>query len=122
MSRKPVFAAVSRTHDLHRLALLIRAMARSFFLKSVLSHAMLPSVGLDDPNQKTYPRIMKTPARLLTGHGKSRKANVCSIFFKRILWLGKILILPSILKLYPLKKIAARKIDFSSVGIESPCC
>ena len=122
MSRKPVFAAVSRTHDLHRLALLIRARARSFFLKSVLSHVMLPSESLDDPNQNMYPRIMKTPARLLTGHGKSRKANVCSNFFKRIMWLGKILILPSILKLYPLKKIAARKVDFSSVGIESPCC
>ena len=30
MAIKPDFAAVSRTHDKHRLALLIRACARSF--------------------------------------------------------------------------------------------
>ena len=31
VARKPDFAAVSRTHDIHRLALLICACARSFF-------------------------------------------------------------------------------------------
>ena len=53
MERKPGFATVSRTYDMHRLALLIRACARSFFLKAVL-----PSEGscLDDPNQNTHPR------------------------------------------------------------------
>ena len=73
---------------------------------------MLPSVGLDDPNQKTYPRIMKTPARLLTGHGKSRKANVCSNFFKRVMWLGKILILPSIFKTISFEKDSCEKTWF----------
>ena len=57
--RKPDFAAISCTYDMHRLALLIRACARSLFFKSLLSHAILPSEGsrLDDPNQNTHPRM-----------------------------------------------------------------
>ena len=62
VARKPDFTAVSRTYDMHRLALLIRSSAMSIclfvFKKSVLSHAMLPSEGsrLNDPNQNTHPR------------------------------------------------------------------
>ena len=56
MARKPDFAAVSRTQDMHRLASRCRVLCH---LKKVLSHAMLPSEGsrLDDPNQNTHPRM-----------------------------------------------------------------
>ena len=75
---------------------------------------MLPSEGsrLGDPNMNTRPR-MKTPARLLTGHGKSSKANVCGIFFFKKKWLRKKLIIPSDFKSISFEKfilwvIAAR--------------
>ena len=57
---------------------------------------------------------MKTPARLLTGHGKSSKANVCRIFLKESV-VGEKLILPSDYKTISFEKfilweIAARKL------------
>ena len=36
MARKPDFAAVSRTHDMHRLSLLIRSFARAIFCNVAL--------------------------------------------------------------------------------------
>ena len=71
--------------------------------------------------------IMKTPARLLTGHGKSGKANVCGNFLKEKCGLGKKVILSSDFKTISFEKIilwekAARKLDSSPVCIESPCC
>ena len=90
VARKPVFAAVSRTHDMHRLALLIRAWARSFFLKASYPVQCIPAPVQCIPanawmtqirtRTRVCQRTMKTPARLLTGHGKSRKANVCGNF------------------------------------------
>ena len=70
---------------------------------------------------------MMTPARLLTGHGKSSKANVCSNFLKEKSGWGKKLIIPSDFKNISFEKfilweIAARKLDSSPVGIESPYC
>ena len=64
-------------------------------------------------------RIMKTPARLLTGHVESSKANVLGIFFKVK---EKANSTVRFLKLYPLKNSYVRKLDSSPVGIESPCC
>ena len=57
VARKPDFAAMSRTHNMHRLALLYVRVLGLFL--SVLSHAMLPSEGsrLDDPNQNTHPHV-----------------------------------------------------------------
>ena len=48
-------------------------------------------------------RIMKTPARLLTGLGKSCKANVCGNFQKEKCCWGKRYFYRPILKLNPLK-------------------
>ena len=77
MARKPDFAAVSM-HDMHRLALPIRACARSYFFKiSVLFHAMLPSEssGLDDPNQNTHPHMSlhhEDPSKTANGYWKEQ--------------------------------------------------
>ena len=103
--RKPDFAGVSRTHDMHRLAL----CSVIFFLKSVLSHAMLPCEGsrLDDPNQNTHPFLSahhEDPSKTANRSWKEQQGKCVRHFFKkRIMWLGKKLILLSILKLYPLK-------------------
>ena len=129
---KPDFAAVSRTHDMHRLALLIHSCARSIclflFEKASYPTQCCPANALAWTTQiririRVCQRIMKTPARLLTGHVKSSKANVCSIFLR----LGKKLILPSDFKTLSFEKFilwekAVRKLDSSPVGIESPCC
>ena len=71
---------------MHRLALLIRYVSKSrvlghLFYKNVLSGAMLPIKARIRVCQRID--IMKTPPRLLTGNGKSSKANVCGIFFKK---------------------------------------
>ena len=115
---------------MHRLALLIRYVSKSrvlghLFYKNVLSRAMLPMKARIRVCQRID--IKKTPPRLLTGHGKSSKANVCGLFFKKKIWLAKMLILPSDFKTisfeeFILWEIAARKLDSSPVGIESPCC
>ena len=55
-------------------------------------------------------RIVKTPAWLLTGHVKSSKANVCSIFLK----LGEKLILPSNIKTISFEKFICEKTWFQS--------
>ena len=68
MARKPDLAAVSM-HDKHRLALPIRACARSFFKMSVFFHARCyPAQALAWMTQvrtriRICQRIMKTPAR-----------------------------------------------------------
>ena len=102
--RKPDFPGESRTHDMHRLALCWVI----FFLKSVLSHTMLPCEGsrLDDPNQNTHPRLSahhEDPGKTANRSWKEQQDKCLRHFLKRIMWLGKKLILSSILKLYPLK-------------------
>ena len=98
VARKPNFAAVSM-HDMHRLALPIRI--------SVLFHAMLSSEGslLDDTNQNTHPRMSahhEDPSKTANRSWKEQQGKCLRQFFKTIMWLRKKLILPSILKLYPL--------------------
>ena len=98
MARKPDFAAVSM-HEMNKLALPIRACARSFFLISVLFHAMLPSEGshLDDPNQNTHPHMSahhEDPSKTANRSWKEQQGKCLRHFFKRIMWLGKKLILP----------------------------
>ena len=118
------------THDMHRLALLIqvsksRVLGHFFFKKK-------PSYPMQSCPAKVFAwltqirtrirvcqRIMKTPARLLTGLGKSRKANVCGNFLKRKMRLGKTLFPPSDFKnksfeTFILWEIAARKLDFAA--------
>ena len=95
MARKHDFAAVSRMYDMHRLALLIRSYARSICL-FLLKKRLIPAKALAWMTQirtrtRVCQRIKKTPARLLTDHVKSSKANVCGIYLK----LEKKLILPS---------------------------
>ena len=90
-----LLCTVSRTHDMHRLALVIRACARSFFKASYPTQCC-PAKALAWMTQirtriRVCQRIIKTQAKLLTGHGKSSKTNVCGNFFKRIIWLGKCL-------------------------------
>ena len=86
---------------------------------------MLPSEGLDDPNQNTYPLMSahhEDPSKTTNMSWKEPRGKCLRQFFLKKNVVGEMLILPSILKLYPLKKIAARKLDFSSDGIESSCC
>ena len=84
VARKPDFAAVSSTHDMHRLSLLIRSFARAFFFvfkKRLIPRNVTVRKALAWMTEiKTHIRecqcIIKTSARLLTGHGKSSKTNV----------------------------------------------
>ena len=93
MARKPDFAPVSM-HDMHRLALPICACARSFFLISVLFHAMLNSEGsrLDDPNQNTHPHMSahyEDPSNTANRSWKEQQGKCLRQFFKRKMWLGE---------------------------------
>ena len=127
-------STVSRTHDMHRLALLIRSCASSFFYykKSVLFHTMLPSEGsrLDDPNMNTHLHMSahhEEPSKTGKRSWKEQQGKCLRQFFKRKMWFGKKVILPSDFKTISFEKIilweiAARKLDSSPVGIESPCC
>ena len=72
---------------MYRLALLIRACARFFFKKGSYPTHCCPAMALACTTLirtriRVCQRIMKTSARLLTGHGKSSKANVCGSFLK----------------------------------------
>ena len=100
MARKPDFAVVSCSHDMHRLALLIRSCARSsclFYFKKKASYptqyclakalAWMTKIGT---RIRVSQRIMKTPARLLTGHVKNPRH-----FLKMKNVVGEKLILPS---------------------------
>ena len=90
MARKPDFAAVSRTYDMHRLTLLIRLCARSIclflFKKASYPTQCCQAKALAWMTQirtriRVCQRMVKTLARLLTGHVKSNKANVYGTFF-----------------------------------------
>ena len=71
-------------------------------------------------------RIMETPERLLTGHGKSSKANVCGIFKKKNVVGEKtnstVRFKTIFFEKFILWEIATRKLDSSPVGIGSRCC
>ena len=125
MARKLDFAAVSRTHDMHRLALLFYARVQGHFFKSVLSHEMLSSEGsrLDSPNQNSHPRMPahhEDPSKTANRSCKEKQDKCLQQCFKRIMWLEKTLILPSSFEKFIVWEIAARKLDFNRVGIESP--
>ena len=85
MARKPDFAAMSRTHDMHRLTLLIRSCARSICLllfkkKVSYSTQCCPAKALAWMTQ-IRTRIMKTPARLLIC--KEQQGICLRQFYKR---------------------------------------
>ena len=132
MARKPDIAAVSRTHDMHRLALLIRYVSKSrvldhffFYIKASYPMQCCTAKALAWLTQiRTYirvcPRIMKTPARLLTGHGRAARQMSAAIFKKKNV-VGEKSDFISFEKII-LWEIAARKLDSSPVGIESPYC
>ena len=95
MAGKPDFAAVSRMHDMHRLitdTISIKiSCARSIcFLKQHLIPRNVAQRRLSLGTRiRACQRIMETPTRLLTGHGKSSKANVCGNVLKGKCGLGK---------------------------------
>ena len=99
------------------------ASYRSFFIKASYPTQCCPGKALAWMAQirkriRVCQRIMKTPARL---HVMERAARQClRNFFKRKMWLGKKLILPSDFKTIPFEnfilwEIAARKLDSSPV-------
>ena len=115
---------------MYRLTLLIRACARFFLKGSYPTHCCpakaLAWTTLIRTRIRVCQRIMKTSARLLTGHGKSSKANVCGSFLKNNV-VGEKANSTVDFKTISFEKItvweiAVRKLDFSPVGIESPCC
>ena len=130
--RKPEFASVSRMHDMHRLALLIRPCARSFF-KASYSMQCCPAKALTwmtliITRIRICQRITKTTARLLTCHGKISKANVSvRHFFLKDNVVGEKANSTVDFKVISFEKftvweIAARSLDFSSVAVENLCC
>ena len=135
MARKPDFAAVSRTHVMHRLAFLIIktisikiscAMIKAFYPTQCCPAKALAWMTQIRTRIRVCQRIVKTPARLLTAHGKSSKANVGNFLFEKCGFVKK-LMLPSDFKTISFEKIilweiATRKLDSSPVCIECPCC
>ena len=90
---KPDFAAVSRTHDMHRIALLIRTCASLifFFYKK---KRLLPSAcsRLYDPNQNTHPRMSahhEDPSKTANRSWKERQGKYLRQFFKRKMCFGE---------------------------------
>ena len=93
---------------------------------------MLPckGSGLDDPNKNTHPRLSthhEDPSKTANRSWKEQQGKCLRQFFKRIMWLGKKANSTVDFKTISFEKfivweIAARKLDFSPVGIESPCC
>ena len=91
---------------------------------------MLPSEGsrLGDPN--TRPRMSahhEDPSKTANRSLKEQQGNCLQQFFKRKKWLGKKVIITSDFKTISFEKfilweIAAKKLDSSPVGIESPYC
>ena len=104
VARIPDFAAVSRTHArtictyshcwYDKYQNLVCWVIFFFFIKASYPTQCCPAKALAWMTQirtriRACQRIMKTPARLLTGHGKSSKVNVCGIFLKEKRGWGK---------------------------------
>ena len=80
-------AQYAQTRIADTISIKISSARSFFFIKSSYPTQCCPAKALAWVTQirshvSVCQRIMKTPERLLTGHGKSSKANVCGNFLK----------------------------------------